>query len=89
VNARQGLLDLQTKLQNRGEHAGPEPVQKMQARLLKKIAVEVFAQAKFSLLQVSCCHFPAGGLESFFSAAASLGREIGRVAASRESAMPR
>jgi len=38
VNARQGLLDLQTKLQNRGEHAGPEPVQKMQARLLKKIA---------------------------------------------------
>jgi transposase len=41
VNARQGLLDLQTKLQNRGEHAGPEPVQKMHARLLKKIAVEV------------------------------------------------
>jgi hypothetical protein len=24
-----------------------------------------FAQAKFSLLQVSCCHFPAGGLKSF------------------------
>src|SRR6266436_5615588 len=41
VNARQGLLDLQTKLQNRGEHAGPEPVQKMHARLLKAIAVEV------------------------------------------------
>jgi transposase len=41
VNARQGLLDLQTRLQNRGEHAGPEPVQKMHARLLKKIAVEV------------------------------------------------
>ena len=41
VNARQGLLELQTKLQNRGEHAGPEPVQKMHARLLKKIAVEV------------------------------------------------
>jgi transposase len=38
VNARQGLLDLQTKLLNRGEHAGPEPVQKMHARLLKKIA---------------------------------------------------
>src|SRR6202051_1215435 len=35
VNARQGLLDLQTNLQNRGEHAGPEPVQKMRARLLK------------------------------------------------------
>jgi transposase len=41
VNARQGLLELQTKLQNRGEHAGPEPVQKMHARLLKTIAVEV------------------------------------------------
>jgi transposase len=41
VNARQGLLELQTKLQNRGEHAGPEPVQKMHARLLKKIAAEV------------------------------------------------
>ena len=41
VNARQGLLDLQTELQNRGEHAVPDVVQKMQARLLKKIAVEV------------------------------------------------
>jgi transposase len=41
VNARQALLDLQTKLQNRSEHAAPEPVQKMQARLLKKIALEV------------------------------------------------
>jgi transposase len=41
VNARQGLLDLQTKLQNRSEHAGPEPVQKMHARLSKKIAAEV------------------------------------------------
>jgi transposase len=41
VNARHGLLELQTRLQNRGEHAGPEPVQKMHARLLKTIAVEV------------------------------------------------
>jgi transposase len=41
VNARQALLDLQTKLQNRSEQAAPEPVQKMQARLLKKIALEV------------------------------------------------
>ena len=41
VNARQGLLDLQTRLQNKGEHSGPEVVQKMQARLLKKIALEV------------------------------------------------
>jgi transposase len=41
VHARQGLLELQTNLQNRGEHAGPEPVQKMQARLLKQLALEI------------------------------------------------
>ena len=41
VHARQGLLDLQTSLQNRGEHAAPEVVQKMQGRLLKKIALEL------------------------------------------------
>jgi transposase len=41
VNARQGLLELQTSLQNRGEHATPDVVQKMQARLLKRIASEV------------------------------------------------
>jgi transposase len=41
VNARLGLIDLQTKLLNRGEHAGPEPVQKMHARMLKKIVVEI------------------------------------------------
>ena len=41
VNARQGLLDLRTELQNRGEHSVPEVVQKVQARLLKKIAAEL------------------------------------------------
>jgi transposase len=41
VNARQALLDLQTSLQNRSEHAAPDVVQNMQARLLKKIASEV------------------------------------------------
>jgi transposase len=41
VNARLGLIDLQTKLLNRSEHAGPEAVQKMHARMLKKIAVEI------------------------------------------------
>ena len=41
VNARQGLLELQTELQNRGEHSLPEVVQKVQARLLKKIAAEL------------------------------------------------
>jgi transposase len=41
VNARQALLDMQTGLQNRSEHSTPEVVQKMQARLLKNIALEV------------------------------------------------
>src|SRR5438445_2210628 len=41
VNARQALLDVQTELQNRNEHSVPDVVQKMQARLLKKIALEV------------------------------------------------
>ena len=41
VNARQGLLDLQTNLQNRDEHAEVSAVQKMHARLLKRIALEV------------------------------------------------
>src|ERR1700754_415048 len=41
VNARQGLLDLQTSLQNRSQHSTPEVVQKMQARLLRNIALEI------------------------------------------------
>ena len=41
VNARQALLDLRTSLQNRSEHSTPEVVQKMQARLLKNITLEV------------------------------------------------
>jgi len=41
VNARQGLLDIQTDIHNRGEHAAPKPVQKMRARLLNKITTEL------------------------------------------------
>jgi transposase len=41
VNARQGLLEIQTEIQNRDEHVAPKPVQKMHARLLKKIATEL------------------------------------------------
>jgi transposase len=41
VNARQGLLDIQTKIQNRDEHDAPAPVQKMHARLLKQLATEL------------------------------------------------
>jgi transposase len=41
VNARQGLLDIKTMLDNKGEQDVPEPVQRMHARLLKKIAAEL------------------------------------------------
>jgi transposase len=41
VNARQALLDVQTELQNRNEHSVPDVVQKMQTRLLRKIATEL------------------------------------------------
>src|SRR6202171_6355951 len=39
VHARLGLLDLQTKLQNRDEHAMPAAVQRIHARISKTIAV--------------------------------------------------
>ena len=41
VYARQALIDVQTDLQNRGDHSVPDVVQRMQTRLLKKIAVEL------------------------------------------------
>ena len=41
VYARQALIDMQTELQNRGEHSVPDVVQRVQTRLLKKIAAEL------------------------------------------------
>ncbi len=41
VNARQSLLEIETKLTNQGEHSVPDVVQKVQAQLLKKITLEV------------------------------------------------
>ena len=41
VYARLRLIDLQTSLQNSSEHSSPDIVHKMQARLLKKIALEI------------------------------------------------
>jgi transposase len=41
VNARQGLIEIKTMLDNKGEQDVPEPVQRMHARLLKKIAAEL------------------------------------------------
>src|SRR6201989_103899 len=41
VTARQSLIEMRTRLQNRSEQSAPEAVQKMQARLLKNIALEL------------------------------------------------
>jgi transposase len=41
VKARQGLLDLQKRIQNQNEHALPRPVQQAHARVLKTLAVEI------------------------------------------------
>jgi transposase len=58
VHARQGLLDLQTSLQNSGEHAAPEVVQKMQGRLLKKIALELAGlEAAIAAMIKATAHF--------------------------------
>jgi len=58
VNARQGLLDLQTNLQNRDEHAEVDAVQKMHARLLKRIVLEVASlEAVIAALIKATPHF--------------------------------
>lgn len=58
VNARQALLDLQTSLHNRSEHSAPTVVQKMQARLLKNIALEVAKlEAAIAALIKASAHF--------------------------------
>jgi len=58
VRARQGLLDLQTSLQNRSEHAAPEVVRKMQGRLLKKIALELAGlEAAIAAMIKATAHF--------------------------------
>jgi transposase len=41
VNARQALLGVQSELQNSSEHSRPDIVQRVHARLLKKIAAEL------------------------------------------------
>jgi transposase len=41
VNARQALLNVQSELQNSSEHSRPDIVQRVQARILKKIAAEI------------------------------------------------
>ena len=58
VNARHGLLELQTKLRNMCEQSTPEVVQKMRGRLVKKIAGEVAKlEAAITALVKATAHF--------------------------------
>ncbi len=41
MNARQALKEMQVRLESQGEHAGPAAVQRMHARILKTIGVEL------------------------------------------------
>jgi transposase len=85
VNARQALLDVQTELQNRGEHAAPEVVRKMQARLLKKIALEVAKlEAAIAAMIKTTAHFTE--LSEIIESVPGLGRgtSAGLIAAMPE-----
>lgn len=67
VNARQALLDMQTGLQNSSEHSTLVVVQRMQARLLKNIALEVARlEAAIAAMIKATPHFAerAGIIES-------------------------
>jgi transposase len=58
VNARGALIELQTQLQNRKQHPAPEPVQKMQARLLRQLAREIAGlQAAIAAMIKATAHF--------------------------------
>ena len=67
VNARQALVDVQTELQNRSEHSLPDVVQKVQARLSKRIALELARlEAAIAAMINATAHFAelAGIIES-------------------------
>jgi transposase len=58
VTARQSLLEIETKLTSRSEHSVPDVVQKVQARLLKKIALELAGlEAAIAALIKATAHF--------------------------------
>jgi transposase len=58
VHARQALKDMQSKLTNLGEHAGPAVVQQIQARISETIAVElVKIEAEITALIQATPHF--------------------------------
>src|SRR5260370_36854505 len=57
-NARQAMKDMQTKLESQGEHALPATVQRMHARIMKTIAVElVKIEAAISAMVQATPHF--------------------------------
>jgi len=55
VNARQALKGMQAKLESQGEHALPAAVQRMHARILKTITVELvkFEAAIAAMIQAT------------------------------------
>ena len=58
VNARQALKDMQAKLETQGEHAVPAAVQRMHAKILKTIGVElVKIEAAISAVIQATPHF--------------------------------
>ncbi len=58
VSARQALKDMQAKLENQGEHAMPAAIQRMHARILKTISVElVKLEAAISAMIQATPHF--------------------------------
>src|SRR6266480_2159648 len=58
VHARQALKDMQAKLENQGEHALPAAVQRMHARILKTISVELVKfEAAISTMIQATPHF--------------------------------
>jgi len=58
VHARQALKDMQAKLENQGEHAMPAAVQRMHARILKTISVELVKfEAAISTMIQATPHF--------------------------------
>jgi transposase len=73
VHARQALKDMQAKLENQGEHALPAAVQRIHARILKTIAVElVRLEAAISAMIQATPHF--AGLAEIIESVPGLAR---------------
>jgi transposase len=85
VNARQALLEQQTQMQNRGEHAVPILVRKMHERLLKAITLEVARlEAAIATMIKATPHF--AGIAAIIESVPGLGKitSAGLIAAMPE-----